>query len=50
MALNPYFLNGTKTEQGLVQDLVNELIKMGGQDVVYLPRKFINEKTIGFYY
>ena len=46
MALNPYFLNGTKTEQGLVQDLVNELIKMGGQDVVYLPRKFINEKTI----
>ena len=46
MALNPYFLNGTRTEQGLVQDLVNELIKMGGQDVVYLPRKFITEKTI----
>jgi hypothetical protein len=46
MALNPYFLNGTKPEQGLVQDLVNELIKMGGQDVVYLPRKFITEKSI----
>ena len=46
MALNPYFLNGTKTEQGLVQNLVNELIKMGGQDVVYLPRKFITEKSI----
>ena len=46
MALNPYFLNGSKIEQGLVQDLVNELIRMGGQDVVYLPRKFINERTI----
>jgi len=46
MALNPYFLNGSKSEQGLVQNLVNELIKMGGQDVVYLPRKFITEKTI----
>ena len=46
MALNPYFLNGSKPEQGLVQNLVNELIKMAGQDVVYLPRKFITEKTI----
>jgi hypothetical protein len=46
MALNPYFLNGSKTEQGLVQDLINELIKMGGQDVIYLPRKFITDKTI----
>lgn len=46
MALNPYFLNGTRSEQGLVQDLVNELIRMGGQDVVYLPRKIITEKQI----
>ena len=46
MALNPYFLNGSKPEQGLVQNLVNELIKMAGHDVVYLPRKFITEKTI----
>ena len=46
MALNPYFLNGSKSEQGLVQDLTNELIKMGGQDIVYLPRKFITEKSI----
>lgn len=46
MTLNPFFLNGSKTEQGLVQDLVNELIRMGGQDVVYLPRKFITEKKI----
>lgn len=46
MSLNPFFLNGTKSEQGLVQDLVNELIRMGGQDIVYLPRKIINEKEI----
>lgn len=46
MALNPYFLNGSKNEQGLVQDLTNELIRMGGQDVIYLPRKFITEKKV----
>lgn len=46
MTLNPFFLNGTRSEQGLVQDLVNELIRMGGQDVIYLPRKVITEKTI----
>lgn len=46
MALNPYFLNGSRGEQGLVQDLVNELIRMGGQDVVYMPRKIITEKNI----
>lgn len=46
MTLNPFFLNGTRGEQGLVQDLINELIKMGGQDVVYMPRKVISEKKI----
>lgn len=46
MALNPFFLNGSQGEQGLVQDLVNELIRMGGQEVVYLPRKIITEKNL----
>jgi hypothetical protein len=46
MTLNPYFLNGSRGEQGLVQDLINELIRMGGQDVIYLPRKIITEKNI----
>ena len=44
--LNPYFLQGSTSEQRLVQDLVNEQLKMYGQDVVYMPRKLINEKTI----
>jgi hypothetical protein len=44
--LNPYFLQGSSSEQRLVQDLINEQLKMYGQDVVYMPRQLINEKTI----
>ena len=44
--LNPFFLNGSKTEQGLMQDLINESIRMYGIDVYYLPRQYITEKTI----
>lgn len=44
--LNPYFLQGSASEQRLVQDLINEQLRMYGQDVVYMPRKFIGEKTV----
>jgi len=44
--LNPYFLQGASSEQRLVQDLINEQLKMYGQDIVYMPRQLINEKTI----
>ena len=44
--INPYFLQGASSEQRLVQDLINEQLKMYGQDVVYMPRQLINEKTI----
>ena len=44
--LNPFFLQGSKTEQGLVQDLINEHLRMYGVEVYYLPRKYITEKTI----
>ena len=44
--LNPYFLGGSSSEQRLVQDLINEQLKMYGQDIVYMPRQLINEKTI----
>jgi hypothetical protein len=44
--LNPFFLQGSKTEQGLIQDLINEQLRMYGVEVYYLPRKFITEKTI----
>jgi len=46
MPLSPYFLQGSQGEQRLVQDLINEQLKIYGQDVVYLPRKIINKKTI----
>jgi hypothetical protein len=44
--LNPFFLQGSKTEQGLIQDLINEQLKMYGVEVHYLPRQFITEKTV----
>lgn len=46
MALNPFFLHGSSGEQNLVQDLVNEHIKMFGVEIYYIPRIYINEKTI----
>jgi preprotein translocase subunit Sss1 len=46
MALNPFFLQGNSSEQRLVQDLINEQLRMYGVEVVYIPRKFVNKKTI----
>jgi hypothetical protein len=46
MALNPFFLQGSQTERGLVQDLVNEHLKIYGVDIYYIPRLYFNEKTI----
>ena len=44
--LNPFFLQGSKTEQNLIQDLVNEHLRMYGVEVYYLPRFYLTEKTI----
>ena len=46
MALNPFFLQGTRSEQRLVQDLINEHLTIHGIEVTYIPRKFVNRKTI----
>ena len=46
MALNPFFLQGSTSEQGLVQDLVNEQLKMYGIECHYIPRKLVTSKTI----
>jgi len=46
MALNPFFLQGSASEQRLVQDLINEQLKIYGVEVIYIPRKFVNKKTI----
>jgi len=44
--LNPFFLQGSFGEQGLIQDLINEHLRMFGVEIHYLPRKYITEKTI----
>ena len=46
MALNPFFLQGSSSEQRLVQELINEQLKMYGVDVTYIPRKIVNRDTI----
>ena len=46
MPLSPFFLNGSPSEQRLVQDLVNEHLQLFGQDILYLPRKIVNRDTV----
>ena len=46
MALNPFFLQGSQDEQRLVQDLINEQLQIYGVEVTYIPRKFVNKRTI----
>ena len=46
MALNPFFLQGSKTEQFLLQDVINEQLKIYGIDVYYLPRKIFKTDNI----
>ena len=46
MALNPYFQQGTTNEQNLVQDLINEQLRMYGVDVYYIPRKYVTQTTV----
>ena len=44
--LNPFFQQGSISEQNLIQDLINEQLRMYGVEVHYLPRKYVTEKTI----
>ena len=46
MALNPYFLQGSTGEQSLVQDLINEQLKMYGVEVYYIPRRYMTTNTV----
>ena len=44
--LNPFFLQGSQGEQGLVQDLINEQLRTYGLDCHYIPRKLMTSRTI----
>ena len=46
MALNPYFLQGSSGEQGLVQDIINEQLKIYGVECYYLPRQYATTNKI----
>lgn len=46
LMLNPFFLQGAKQEQGLLQDLINESIKIHGVDVYYIPRLYITKRKV----
>ena len=44
--LNPFFLQGSQTEQNLVQDLINEQLRMYGVEVYYMPREYVTTNTV----
>lgn len=46
MALNQFFTQGTTGEQGLIQDLVDEQIKMFGKNIYYIPRRLVKEDDV----
>ena len=47
MATNPYFNNfSSAADQGLIEDLFIESIKMFGQDMYYIPRTLVREDTL----
>ena len=46
MALNSFFLQGSQSEQRLIQELINEQLTIYGVEVIYLPRKIVNHDNI----
>ena len=46
MVLNPFFLQGSQGEQSLVQDLINEQLRMYGVEVYYLPRQYVTKNKV----
>lgn len=44
--LNPFFIQGTLGEQSLIQDLINEQLKMYGIEVYYMPRQIISKGKV----
>ena len=46
MVLNPFFQQGSKSEQSLVQSLINEQLKIYGIDVHYMPRTYVSSDSV----
>ena len=43
--LNPFFQQGSRGEQNLVQDLINEQLRIYGIEIYYIPRKYVTENN-----
>lgn len=46
MATNPYFTQGTTSEQNLMEDLIIESLKIYGRDLTYIPRTLVSKDDI----
>ena len=46
MTLNSFFLNNSPNEQRLIQDLVNENLRLAGIEIYYIPRKIVRKETV----
>ena len=46
MVLNPYFQQGAKSEQNLVQSLIIEQLKIYCLEIYYLPRQYATTNTV----
>lgn len=44
--LNPYFTQGTSSEQNLVQDLIIESLRIYGKEFYYIPRTLVSKDSV----
>lgn len=44
--VNTYFGHGSRNEQNLLEELLNESIRMYGKDFIYIPRKLVGKDEI----
>jgi hypothetical protein len=46
MATNPYFTQGTSSEQNLIEDIIVESLKIYGKDLYYIPRTLVAKDNV----
>lgn len=46
MPVNPYFSQGTRNEQYLIEDIIIESLKVYGQELYYIPRTLVAKDEI----
>jgi len=44
--VNPYFSQGTRNEQYLIEDLIIESLKIYGQEMFYIPRSLVSKDNV----